>query len=227
LRIDAYDNPNYGIATIDWQTGPENTYKMQISAGVSMLFTALNLYQIHSKGHISASGISPELCTEKRLRRAETATHFNHSEQTISFSTTSNTIPMLSGAQDKASMLIQLAGIGRYDAKQLAVGQEIALQVADEREAHVFQFQVTDETEIETKLGKIKAIHLQRSVRPGAYNSRLEIWLAPSLGWYPVQIRNTEGNGAVTTQTLKKIETKLETKVQTKVQTKIQTKTET
>jgi len=45
-----------------------------------------------------------------------------------------------------------------------------------------------------------------RPPRPGLYNSTLELWFAPAYHWYPVQIRNTEPNGAVTTQTASKIQ---------------------
>jgi hypothetical protein len=43
-------------------------------------------------------------------------------------------------------------------------------------------------------------VHITRPPKPGSYNSQLDIWLAPSLGWYPVQIRNTESSGTVTNQ---------------------------
>lgn len=43
------------------------------------------------------------------------------------------------------------------------------------------------------------------ALTPGSYRSRLDVWLAPAKGWYPVQIRNTEANGAVTTQTVNNI----------------------
>ena len=59
--------------------------------------------------------------------------------------------------------------------------------------------------ELETKLGKLMTWHLSRPPKPGSYNSRLEVWLAPEHDWYPVQIRNTEASGAVTTQTVTKI----------------------
>jgi hypothetical protein len=197
-------NPVYGVGAIDWNFDGDK-YSMSIEAGIDILITSVNLYRLTSEGSVNQFGIAPELSTESRLRRAKTATHFHQEEKTISFSAATATVSMNDGAQDKASFLMQLAGIGNADPAQFSTGREIAIQVAEEKEATIFQFQVLTEEEITTKLGKILTWHLVRQPRAGAYNSRLDIWLAPSLGWYPVQIQNTESNGTVTTQTVTRI----------------------
>ena len=204
IRIEANRKPTYGVGTINWEvTG--NKYSMSIEAGIDMLITSINLYKLTSEGSIDTYGIAPDISTETRLTRAKTATHFHKEEKNITFSSSTNTVAMNNGAQDKASFLMQLAGIGNADASQFSPGREIILQVAEEKEASLFQFLVVNEEEITTKLGQIMVWHLVRAPRLGSYNSRLDIWLAPSFGWYPVQIRNTESNGTVTTQTVTKI----------------------
>ena len=55
-------------------------------------------------------------------------------------------------------------------------------------------------------MARMAALHLSRPPRAGVYGSRLDIWLAPVHGWYPVKIRNIEASGAITTQTVNKIE---------------------
>jgi hypothetical protein len=107
------------------------------------------------------------------------------------------------GAQDKASVPLQLAAIARADPGQLADGADIL--VGEDRDATVFHFTVQGQEQIDTRIGKLQTWHLSRPPRPGAYNSRLDIWLAPGRGWYPVQIRNIEASGAVTTQTVNNI----------------------
>ena len=104
---------------------------------------------------------------------------------------------------DKASVPLQLAAIARGDPAQLA--GDIDIQVGEDREAVVFRFVVVGQEEIETKLGKLQTVRLSRPPKEGSYRSRLDVWLAPGRGWYPVQIRNTEANGAVTTQTVNNI----------------------
>ena len=111
---------------------------------------------------------------------------------------------MENGAQDAVSLLIQLAAIGYANAAQFETGKEFTIQVAEGKDATPFLFQVIGEEEIDSKLaadtGKIMTVHITRPPKPGFYNSQLDIWLAPSLGWYPVQIRNTESSGTVTNQ---------------------------
>ena len=149
------------------------------------------------------AGIAPQTMREKRRGRSETATHFNQEEKRITFSASERSFPLLAGAQDKATVPFQLAGIGRADVNQF--GGDIDMLVGEDRSATIYRFQLVGEEELETGMGKLVTWRLARPPKPGSYNARLDIWLAPSLDWYPVQIRNTEGNGAVTTQTVTRI----------------------
>jgi hypothetical protein len=141
--------------------------------------------------------------TEKRRGRAMTATHFNRPDGTLTFSASAAKYPLVPGAQDKASVPLQLAAIARGDPKQLS--GNIDILVGEDRDASVFTFTVAGQEQIDTPLGRIATWHLVRPPKPGSYNSRLELWLAPGYGWYPVQIRNVEVSGAVTTQTVNNI----------------------
>ncbi|MES2069011.1 MAG: DUF3108 domain-containing protein [Pseudomonadota bacterium] len=201
-------NPYYGEGEINWEVAG-GKYKMTTKAGLVILFASVNLLSLHSEGAIDDSGIAPRIISETRRGRSETATHFHREEKTISFSASSKTLPLSDGAQDKSTIGMQLAGIGYADPSQIQPGREFAIQIAEERDATVFRFVVEGQEQITTKLGSLTTWHLVRPPRPGSYNSRLDIWLAPELQWYPVQIRNTESNGAVTTQTVTKITQKI------------------
>jgi hypothetical protein len=204
VRTKPDTSQNYGVGSINW-TVKEGKYDMSIDAGLDLVITSFNLYKLTSEGRLDKFGITPNISTEARRTRASTATHFHHEEKTISFSASSKVVAMNDGAQDKASFLMQLASIGYADEKQFYAGKEIEMQVAEERDATLFHFLVLGKEEIDSKLGKISTWHLLRAPRPGTYNSQLDIWLAPELGWYPVQIRNTERNGTVTEQTATKV----------------------
>ncbi|HEX5342904.1 MAG TPA: DUF3108 domain-containing protein [Duganella sp.] len=201
-RVDADGTKWTGSATMTWHTDGSR-YSASVEAGVSMLITRINLLVLRSEGEIDDYGIAPVTVTEKRARRAETATHFNRAEGTITFSASERSYPLLVGAQDKATVPFQLGGIGRADVNQF--GSDIDIQVGEEKEATIFRFQLIGEEEIETKTGKVVTWHLSRPPKPGSYSSRLDIWLAPGLNWYPIQIRNTEASGALTTQTVSNI----------------------
>jgi hypothetical protein len=201
-RVDADGTKWAGSAAMTWHTDG-NRYQASVEAGVSLLITRVNLLVLRSEGTIDDYGIAPASVTEKRARRAETATHFNRDAGTITFSASEASYPLLTGAQDKATVPFQLGGIGRADVNQF--GGDIDIQVGEEKEATIFRFQLVGEDEIDTDMGKIVTWHLSRPPKPGTYSSRLDIWLAPGLNWYPIRIRNTEASGALTTQTISKI----------------------
>lgn len=201
-RRDADGTKWQGVAAMAWDNRGD-TYQLKLEVGLSMLITRINLLVLTSEGVIDGTGIVPVTATEKRKGRAQTATHFNRDGKVITFSATTATAPWQEGAQDKASVPFQLAAIGRADVNQLA--GNIDILVGEEKEATVFRFQLVGEEELDTKMGRLVTWHLRRPPKPGTYSSQLDIWLAPSMQWYPVQIRNTEASGALTTQTVTKI----------------------
>ncbi|MBY0572743.1 MAG: DUF3108 domain-containing protein [Undibacterium sp.] len=205
-------NPINGVGHLSWETDQQN-YRISIEVGLNLLFTTFKLYSLTSEGSINDFGLAPRLTSETRRGRAETAIHFNHSDKTILFSSSNQVLHMEDGAQDMASVLLQLSSIGNANATQLGVGKEIIIQVAEGRDATPFIFQVIGEEEIDSPLSgkteKLITVHVSRPPRPGSYNSALDIWLAPSHAWYPVQIRNTESNGTVTLQRVTRLSSKL------------------
>jgi hypothetical protein len=202
-RVDADGTRWTGEATLGWKLAA-GSYRAKVEVGIRLLFARMNLLVLTSEGATGDSGFVPVLMTEKRRGRALTATHFNRDAGNITFSASQNTYPLAAGAQDKASVPLQLAAIARADPGQLS--GDIDIQVGEDRDASVFRFVVLGQEDVDTRLGKLHAWHLSRPPKPGSYNSRLDVWLAPERGWYPVRIRNTEASGAVTTQTVNTIE---------------------
>jgi hypothetical protein len=201
-RTDANGTKWSGDALLSWRVTP-SSYRVQVEAGIGVLFAHVNLLTLTSEGTVGDEGFVPTLMTEKRRGRAMTATHFNRQDGTLTFSASAAKYPLVPGAQDKASVPLQLTAIARADPKQLS--GNIDILVGEDRDASVFTFMVAGQEQIDTRLGRIATWHLVRPPKPGSYNSRLELWLAPGYGWYPVQIRNVEASGAVTTQTVNNI----------------------
>lgn len=201
-RTDANGTRWSGEALLTWsRTG--SAYRVGVEAGIRVVFTRVNLLTLTSEGTVGDEGFVPILMTEKRRGRAMTATHFNRKDGTLTFSASQARYALAPGTQDKASLPLQLAAIGRGDPKQLS--GSIDILVGEDRDAAVFSFTVAGQEQIDTRLGKVATWHLVRPPKPGSYHSRLEVWLAPAYGWLPVQIRNVEANGAVTTQTASNI----------------------
>jgi hypothetical protein len=201
-RVDADGTKWTGEAAIGWHRAA-GRYNVKVEIGISVLVTRVNLVVLTSDGTLGDAGLMPVRMTEKRRGRAETATHFNAADKKITFSASQANIALQPGAQDKASIPLQLAAIARGDPAQLK--GEIAVQVAEDKDASVYRFMVVGTEQIETRMGSMQAVHLTRPPLPGSYNSRLDIWLSPEHDWYPVKISNLEASGAVTTQTVSKI----------------------
>ncbi|THC44262.1 DUF3108 domain-containing protein [Massilia sp. Mn16-1_5] len=201
-RVDPDGTRWSGEAQLMWRFN-DDSYRIEFEAGIRIVFTRVNLAVLTSEGALAATGFAPVKMTEKRRGRALTATHFDWAHDKITFSSSQKTVPLTPGAQDKASVPLQLAAIARGDPGQLS--GDIDIQVGEDRDAVVFRFVVVGQEEIDTRLGKLQTVHLSRPPKEGSYRSRLDVWLAPSRGWYPVQIRNSEANGAVTTQTVNNI----------------------
>ena len=191
-RIDAQGGSWTGQAVLEWRLDGA-AYRLQYRGGVA---------EMASEGRVGAAGIIPRTMTEKRRNRARTATHFDE-QGNITFSAAQAAVPMQRGAQDRATLPLQLAAIARADAAQLVAG--VAILVGAEKDATLYRFVVQGQEEIETGIGKLATWRLARVPPPGTYNARLDIWLAPGYEWYPVQLRSTEANGTVTTQTIRKI----------------------
>ena len=201
-RTDADGTTWSGEALLAWQSNADS-YRIQVEAGIRVVFARVNLVVLKSEGAVAATGFAPITMTEKRRGRAMTATHFDWGKSRISFSASQANYELPAGAQDKASIPLQLAAIARGDPKQLTGAIDIF--VGEDRDAVIYRFTVVGQEAIDTKLGTLQTWHLTRPPQPGSYKSRLDIWLAPAHGWYPVRIRNTEPNGAVTTQTVNNI----------------------
>lgn len=201
-RRDAEGALWHGEAVMAW-TLKGDRYTMSVEAGIRVLVARVNLVVLESEGSVGENGFAPATMTEKRRGRALTATHFNAREGRITFSASAASVALLPGAQDKATVPLQLAAIARGDSAQLDGGIDIL--VGEDTDASVYHFVLLGQEQLDTGLGKVATWHLSRPPRAGAYGSRLDIWLAPGMGWYPVQIRNSEANGAVTTQTVNRI----------------------
>lgn len=200
-RTDADGTLSHGEAAMAW-TLDGGAYRMKVEAGIGLARARVNLVVLESEGNVGAAGFAPVTMMEQRRARAMTATHFGDGR--ITFSASPAVVALAPGAQDKATLPLQLAAIARGDSSQLDGG--IEMLVGEDKDASVFRFIVLGQEAIDTGLGRMSAWHLSRPPRAGSYGVRLDIWLAPEHGWYPVRIRSIEASGAITTQTVNKIE---------------------
>jgi hypothetical protein len=190
----------FGSGKITWQTDG-GSYTINGEAGV-LFISALDF---KSEGEINGFGVAPVLYTEKKFRKSATNTHFQRERNTITFSASTNSYPRTGGEQDRASIVWQLASIGRGDAEKMVPGGVIDLFVAGDRDAETWRFQILGQEEITVGAGTVAAWHLARKPQQGSYEKTLDIWLAPQQQWYPVKLRYTENNGDYLDMSLSKL----------------------
>ena len=147
-----------------------------------------------SVGHIGAAGIAPDRFSE--TRKTEVASHLVRGEDKIVFSNNAPTVPLLPGAQDRLSVVMQLGALLAGDAARYPEGSRISIQTVGPREAGVWTFVVEGMERISVPSGEYEVRRLSRTPR-NEHDYKLELWLAPELGWLPARMRQTQQDGDI------------------------------
>ena len=179
---------------LDWSASP-SAYTARMEIRVFLLGSRVQT----SQGTLVASGLQPERFADKS--RSERAAHFDRAQGRVRFSNNAPDAELLPGAQDRLSVFFQLAGLLNARPEAYALGQSVAVPVAGTGGSEVWRFEVQGLESLKLPAGELIARHLVREPRQ-AYDSRVDIWLAPSLGHLPVRIRITQDNGDVVDQRL-------------------------
>ena len=158
------------------------------------------LGSLRSEGGEDDAGIAPSEASQELATGAQT-TRFDREAQRIEHGAASS--PLQLGSQDRASALLQLAGMGLADPDQLQDVVEIV--VAGPGGARIARWQVVGKEALDTPAGALATVHLAQLAGPG--EARIEIWLAPQRNWLPVQLRVTGVDGSVANQVVTGIET--------------------
>jgi len=192
-----------GDALVKWQTDGR---EFSVDAVTHAMILG-KILETKSDGKIDDFGLAPAQFIDQRFRKDSTTTTFNREAGggTISFSQSDVTYPLKGGEQDRTSVVWQLVAVARAATKQFKPGSEWMFFVAGQRDAEPWTFKVVEHDKITTGTGEVDAIHILREPRPDAKEQKLDIWLAPSLEWYPIRIRLTEPNNDFVDQTLDKI----------------------
>jgi hypothetical protein len=164
----------------------------QYNARLSMRFLFKTLRQWTSTGTIGVHGIEPGRYSD--TRRSEVASHFVRERGQIVFSNNSPSVPLLAGAQDRLSVMMQLGALLAGDPARYPAGSKISVQTATSRDADVWVFTVGDEEMLSLPGGQFVARRLTRPPRR-EFDLKVDLWLAPSHGYLPLRLVLTEPNG--------------------------------
>lgn len=196
--------PIGGQGLLNWHSA-DNKYTIVSQTKVLFFGTIL---ESRSEGAIDDYGLAPQQFLERSFRREQTTTSFNRAKNSISFSESSEIFPIKGGEQDRTSVTWQLASIARAAPDKFVPGSEWIFFVAGRRDAESWRFKVLKQESILTPMGAVKTLHVSRAPPPDAKDQQLDLWFAPSLEWYPVRLRFSEGDGDFVEQKLEKIERK-------------------
>lgn len=145
-----------------------------------------------SRGQISPQGLAPLRFSDKY--RSEVAAHFDRGLGKVTFSANTPDMPLLSGAQDRLSILVQLGAMIAGDPDHFPPATTIAIQTIGPRDADTWLFTVGSPETLTLPGGEQATLKLVRNPRR-EFDQKVELWLAPALGYLPARVRITEHNG--------------------------------
>jgi hypothetical protein len=174
-----------GSGMLLWKTDG-NSYELTLDASSLVIFSRTE----KSIGQISPQGLAPLRYSSVRTGRSEQATHFRPDLARIQFSNNKPDVQLLIGAQDRVSVLIQLAGIIGGDPERYRIVNRIQMQVAGLDSAEIWEFKLEGISDINLPAANMQTLKLSRSPRH-EYDQLLEVWLSPQLGYLPVRIKQT------------------------------------
>ena len=145
-----------------------------------------------SRGQIDGLGLAPERFSDKY--RSEVAAHFNRAQGLVSFSANTPSLVLQPGAQDRLSVLVQLAALVASAPQHFSPGTTLQVQTIGPRDGDLWLFMFGTMESLELPGGPQQGLKLVRQPRQ-PYDQKLEVWLAPGLAYLPARIRITEANG--------------------------------
>ena len=172
-------------------------------ARLTLRFLFKTLRTQHSSGAIGPTGIEPTRFSD--TRKTEVASHFVRDQGQIVFSSNAPPVALMSGAQDRLSVMLQLGALLAGDPARYQANGAIAVQTVGPRDADIWIFKIGEEEKLDLPTGELIARKLARNPRV-PFDDTVELWLAPSFGYLPVRIRITQPNGDFADMQLRNIE---------------------
>ncbi len=193
----------FGTATVEWKIGADAYEATSVTTDDS----GRVLLSLTSSGAVRPDmGVAPVRYTEQRLTRPPVAVNFQWDARKVTFSASSSEFPLNDGVQDQLSFIAQLALLAQAFPDRFQPGAPVALEVAGTRNLRIYDFRVVGWEAIRTGVGVIDVLKLDRVIAPGTRDSRIEVWLAPSLRWLAARMRVTNPNEEVIETVLREVQ---------------------
>ena len=196
-KVEANKFPFSASGELLWQQDGQ-AYKARLT------FSAFGQTRLQtSQGQITPEGLAPVRFADKY--RSEVAAHFNRERGKVTFSANTHDVPLLAGAQDRLSVILQLAALIAANPAQFTPATTVTIQVVGARDADTWLFTVGEEEKLDLAGGEQRALKLVRNPRQ-PFDQKVELWLAAQLDYLPVRLKITEANGDFIDQKWQSIE---------------------
>ncbi|WP_367848431.1 DUF3108 domain-containing protein [Rhodoferax sp. WC2427] len=156
-----------------------------------------------STGSIAPEGLAPQRFSDKW--RTEVAAHFDQANHRASFSANTPEVVLQTAAQDQLSVVLQLAGILAGDPAAYPPAATIAIQTIGPKDADLWIFSVEGPEKSFLPYDSLDTLKLVRKPRK-EFDQKVELWLAPGMGYLPVRLKITNANGDYVDQQLRGVE---------------------
>jgi len=175
-----------GSAVLDWQVDGDG-YRLQLQSTMSQGRPV----DRHSQGGFDAAGLAPLRLADRQRGRDVRAANFQRERGVISFSGPRWEWPLYGGAQDRLSWLVQLVAIAAAAPDALHEGAALSMWVVGTRGAvGAWRFEVRGREAVD---GNEAWALVREPEHP--YDLRIELWLDPARGHWPVRLRQTQVPG--------------------------------
>jgi hypothetical protein len=146
----------------------------------------------HSEGGFDAAGIAPLRLADRRRGRDVRAANFQREQGKVTFSGPRWELPLEAGTQDRLSWLVQLVARVGAVPEGLREGSELAMWVVGARgAASHWRFEVRGRQRVSLEAQSVETWWLVREpAHP--YDLRVEVWLDPQQGHWPLRLRQTQ-----------------------------------
>ncbi len=203
-RGDVRGLPVDGESKIDWSW---NEKQYRLSLETRTLLTGVLLSDA-SEGRFDSHGFAPDNYSARRLMKARSVARFDRVKGDIDFAGSGPSRPLQGGEQDRVSVLWQLLSMMRARPDEFVPGSRWNFFVAGHRGGDPWTFEVKESQRLRSAFGEIDTLHLAYAPEDASAKTRVDVWFAPSLEWFPVRIRFSEPNGDYVDQTLESVKRK-------------------
>ena len=172
LRYEVSRGSLHGSGELQWRPQGDQ-YELKLESKLA----GLTLLTQISRGGFDADGIAPVRFPDWRVRRSTVAANFQRDAGKVTFSGSTQELPLEPGVQDRVSWMVQLAAIVAAHPNLRTPGAKVVMHVVGANaDASVWAFKCVGNETVETDAGAIDAVKYVREPR-GPNDTTAQAWL--------------------------------------------------